>query len=124
MASLPKRGANDHGSTGQDRRGHGNRRHGTGATGSRLGRGAQRLTTETKSFFKTSEFWTFAAVLAGILIAGNTIESDGGRDYFNAAQVWLYATILTLGYLLSRGIAKSGSRDPYWDSADRDDNGR
>jgi len=25
----------------------------------------------------------------------------------------LYATILTLGYMLSRGIAKSGSRQPY-----------
>jgi hypothetical protein len=27
--------------------------------------------------------------------------------------VWLYATILTVGYLISRGLAKAGSRQPY-----------
>jgi hypothetical protein len=76
---------------------------------------AQRLTTETKSFFKTSEWWTYIAVVIGILIAGNQIEQEeGGPDIFSADKVWLYITILTLGYLLSRGIAKSGTRDPYW----------
>jgi hypothetical protein len=84
-------------------------------------RTAQRLTTETKSFFKTSEWWTYVAVVAGVLIAGNAIESEGGNDYFAADKVWLYVTILTLGYLVSRGIAKSGSRDPYWsERGDRD----
>jgi hypothetical protein len=83
-------------------------------------RTAQRLTTETKSFFKTSEFWVYVAVVAGILIAGNAIGDKGrGVDYFNATQVWLYIAIVTLGYLLSRGIAKSGSRQPYWDDGDR-----
>ena len=84
-------------------------------------RAARRLSTETKSFFKTSEFWIYIAVVAGILIAGNSIGDSGkGGDYFNAAQVWLYIVIATLGYLLSRGIAKSGSRQPYWDSGDDD----
>ena len=79
-------------------------------------RAARRLSTETKSFFKTSEFWIYVAIVVGILIAGNSIEqAEGGTDYFNAAQVWLYITIVTLGYLISRGIAKSGSRQPYWD---------
>jgi hypothetical protein len=76
---------------------------------------AQRLTTETKSFFKTSEFWTYLAMVIAILIAGNSIErEEGGPDIFAADKVWLYITILTVGYLVSRGIAKSGSRDPYW----------
>ena len=80
---------------------------------------ARRLSTETKSFFKTSEFWVYVAVVVGILIAGNSIEkADGGADYFNAGQVWLYIAIVTLGYLISRGIAKSGSRQPYWDNSD------
>jgi hypothetical protein len=82
--------------------------------------GVVRLATETKSFFKTSEFWAYLVVLAGILIAGNSIENaEGGRDFFTADKVWLYATILTVGYLVSRGIAKAGVRDPYW--ADRGD---
>jgi hypothetical protein len=27
--------------------------------------------------------------------------------------VWLYVTVLTVGYMVSRGIAKAGSRQPY-----------
>ena len=85
---------------------------------------AQRLTTETKSFFKTSEWWAYIAVAVGILVAGNQIEGEeGGPDIFSADKVWLYITILTLGYLLSRGIAKSGTRDPYWAERGDSNNG-
>ncbi|HEX2160955.1 MAG TPA: hypothetical protein VHF88_03950 [Thermoleophilaceae bacterium] len=92
---------------------------GTGATGASRTDGvrhaARRLTTETKSFFKTSEWWAYVVVLIGILIAGNSIEGEeGGADIFAADKVWLYVTLLTIGYMLSRGIAKSGVRDPYW----------
>ena len=89
----------------------------TAPRGNGLGFGdtARRLTTETKSFFKTSEFWTFLLVTLGILIAGNAIEiEEGGTDYFAADKVWLYITILAVGYMVSRGIAKAGVRDPYW----------
>jgi hypothetical protein len=73
----------------------------------------RRLATETKAAFKTTEFDAFLAVLVGLLVAGNTIEGkDGGADYFAADKVWLYVTLLTIGYLVSRGLAKSGSRDP------------
>jgi uncharacterized MAPEG superfamily protein len=81
----------------------------------------RRLTTETKQAFKTTEFYVFLAAVVGVLIAGNSIEiAEGGTDYFTADKVWLYVTILTVGYMVSRGLAKSGSRDPYWDDRDRD----
>ena len=79
----------------------------------------RRLTTETKQFFKTSEFWAYVVVVLGILIAANAIEGEeGGSDFFAADKAWLYITILTVGYMLSRGFAKSGVRDPY--DSDRD----
>ena len=77
--------------------------------------GARRLSTETKAAFKTTEFFAYLATVAAVLIAGLVIEGEGGPDVLNASNVWLYVTLLTFGYMLSRGIAKSGSREPYWD---------
>jgi hypothetical protein len=73
---------------------------------------ARRLSTETKASFKTTEFFAYLAVLAGVLIAGAMVDQSDAGGY-GARQVWLYATILTVGYMVSRGLAKSGSRDPY-----------
>jgi hypothetical protein len=50
--------------------------------------------------------------VVGVLIAAQVVdESNAGG--FGAKQAWLYVTILTVGYMISRGLAKSGSRDPY-----------
>jgi hypothetical protein len=89
-------------------------RSGTAGT-TRVGRPSfvGRLATETKHAVKTTEFYAFVAVLVGILIAGASIKG-AGTDEFRADQVWLYATILTVGYMISRGLAKSGSHEPYW----------
>jgi hypothetical protein len=72
----------------------------------------RRLTTETKSAFKTTEFFAFLAMTVGILIAAAVVdESNAGG--MGAKQAWLYVTILTVGYMVSRGLAKAGSRQPY-----------
>jgi hypothetical protein len=72
-------------------------------------RGVRPHTDETKAAFKTTEFIAFVAMLAGVFIAGLVI-TGGDTDEFKSPTVWLYAVILTFGYMLSRGIAKSGSR--------------
>ncbi|HYF27598.1 MAG TPA: hypothetical protein VD931_17790 [Baekduia sp.] len=80
-------------------------------------RGAdQRLSTETKHSTKTTEFFAMLAVIAGILISAAVIKGGdtGGTDEFIARQAWLYVSIVAGAYFLSRGLAKSGSRDPYW----------
>lgn len=77
-----------------------------------------RRSTETKASFKTTEFIAYLVMLVGLFIAGAvTTASDYGahHDVFRADRVWLYAILLTIGYMLSRGLAKSGSRDPYTD---------
>jgi hypothetical protein len=73
-----------------------------------------RRSTETKASFKTTEFIAYLAVLAGILIAGAVTKAgSNGNDVFRAHQVWLYAAIVTVGYMVSRGLAKSGSHERY-----------
>ena len=82
----------------------------------------RRLSTETKQAFKTTEFWAMVAVIVGILIAAAMIKGGDtapGTDEFIARQAWLYVAIVAVGYMVSRGLAKSGSREPY--DADRDD---
>ena len=71
-----------------------------------------RRTTETKASFKTTEFFAFLVVLAGILISAGVVD-EANSGGLGARQAWLYATILTVGYMVSRGLAKAGSRQPY-----------
>jgi hypothetical protein len=74
----------------------------------------RRLTTETKHSTKTSELYVFLAVTVGILLAGLlTKAGDGHDDRLAAKQTWLYVSIVAAAYLISRGLAKSGSREPY-----------
>src|SRR5215218_769123 len=82
----------------------------------------RRLSTETKQAFKTTEFWAMVGVIAAILISAAMIKGGDtapGTDEFIAKQAWLYVAIVAVGYMISRGLAKSGSREPY--DADRDD---
>src|SRR3954468_23280371 len=93
------------------------RSHSGATTG--VGSRVRRLSTETKAAFKTTEFYAFIVVLAGVLIAGAVTNGDDGPDHLVARQAWLFAVILTVGYMVSRGLAKSGSQQPYTDDDDR-----
>lgn len=76
--------------------------------------GLRRLSTETKSAFKTTEFYVYIAAVVGVLIASLAVGStDSHPDYLRADRAWFFIVLLTMGYLVSRGLAKSGSRDPY-----------
>jgi hypothetical protein len=75
---------------------------------------AVRRTTETKAAVKTTELMVYIAAVVGVLIAAAIVdESNAGG--LGAQQAWLYVTLLTVGYMISRGLAKSGSREPYTD---------
>ena len=75
-------------------------------------RRARRLVTETKASFKTTEFMAYIAIVVGVLIAAAVVDqADAGG--LGAKQAWLYVTILTVGYMVSRGLAKSGTPQPY-----------
>jgi di/tricarboxylate transporter len=76
------------------------------------GRGAPRTrrTTETKSSFKTSEFYVLIAAVAGVLVAAYADSDSFARDH-----AWTLVAVLAVGYMVSRGLAKLGNREPYWD---------
>ena len=72
-----------------------------------VSRVSTRESTETKSFAKSSEFYVYVIAVVAVLIA--SLIMDG----FNATEGWMFFTYLSIGYMISRGLGKSGSRDPY-----------
>jgi hypothetical protein len=62
--------------------------------------------TETRRSTKTSEMWLAVATFATIVAAGYF------SDALSVDRAWLFATIVMTGYIVSRGIAKAGSREP------------
>jgi hypothetical protein len=72
-------------------------------------------TPETKEFFKTSEFGVWALTVLGILISAAVVTEGSGHD-FPANLAWLYVAIVSAAYIVSRGIAKAGTRRGYGDA--------
>src|SRR5690242_9148686 len=70
-----------------------------------------RGSNETKTSFKTSEFAVFVVAITGVLLASYLVKAtDGHADYFTADRAWFYVVLLSIGYMVSRCLAKSGSR--------------
>jgi hypothetical protein len=56
-----------------------------------------------KPAFKTTELVVWALTVAGVLVAAAVTENLDGHD------AWKYVTWLSIGYMISRGLAKAGS---------------
>ena len=59
---------------------------------------------ETKPSFKTSELITMIGIVVAILIAA------ASADNFDAPRAWTLVAVVASAYMVSRGLAKSGSR--------------
>jgi hypothetical protein len=66
--------------------------------------GRPQYPIETKPFYLTSEFVGAALAIAGIAITAMS------SDAFGAWRAWILITAVIVGYMVSRGIAKSGTR--------------
>jgi hypothetical protein len=73
----------------------------------------RRVSTETKASFKTTELIAYVLAVLGVLIASATVDASD----FGAQEAWFFVTLLTIGYMVSRGLAKSGSRDFFDDDS-------
>ena len=59
---------------------------------------------ETKLSLKTTEFWAMGGVIVAILIAAAVSDSLGD------VRAWTLVTVVAAAYIISRGLAKAGSR--------------
>jgi hypothetical protein len=73
------------------------------------GRTDRHTYTETKLGTKTTEFYVMIVAIAGILIGA----FRSGDDSFSVAEGFQYATFVAVAYIISRGLAKLGTREPY-----------
>ena len=64
----------------------------------------ERTPDETKLSLKTTEFWAMVAAIAAILIAAAVSDSLGD------VRAWTLVTAVVVGYMISRGLAKAGSK--------------
>jgi hypothetical protein len=58
---------------------------------------------ETKLSLLSTEFWAFIACATAILAAAYQ------ADNFDAPRAWTLIAAVTVGYMVSRGLAKAGS---------------
>lgn len=73
-------------------------------------RTVRRVVSETKPSHKTSELVAYVVTVIAVLVA--SAVADEGSD-FGPQDAWFFVTLLTIGYMISRGLAKSGSRTAY-----------
>ncbi|MET0780194.1 MAG: hypothetical protein ABWZ16_01575, partial [Microbacterium sp.] len=65
---------------------------------------------ETKPAYKTTEFYAWIVVSLAILVASAMVDNGEDGQGFGADHAWQYVAFVTVAYILSRGIAKAGTR--------------
>ena len=64
---------------------------------------------ETKPAYKTTEFIVYVLSVLAVLIASAVVDEPDNGQGFSAQTAWMFITWLTIGYMVSRGLAKAGS---------------
>ena len=72
--------------------------------------GDVQVSTGRQSAYITIESILYLLVTIGIFITAAVIDERGSAQRFGAAEAWFYVTLLTIGFLISRGLAKIGGR--------------
>ena len=76
---------------------------------------ARRTFLETKSGFRSSEFYVMLLFVAGVLVATYADGNGSSRDHG-----WILAGLAVAAYILSRGLAKLGTQQSYEKLVPRD----
>jgi hypothetical protein len=70
----------------------------------------RRTFTETRRGAKTTELFLTLAIIIGVLLATYADEDSLAR-----VDGWRFATYAAVAYIISRGLAKLATREPYED---------
>ena len=65
---------------------------------------SDRTTDETKHSLKTTEFWAMAGLIVAVLAA------SAYSDSLDDVRAWTLVAAIGIGYMISRGLAKSGTK--------------
>jgi hypothetical protein len=72
---------------------------------------------ETRPARKTTELIAYVATVLAVIVTAFVVgDDDNGVDAFGAVQALQFITYLTIGYMVARGLAKSGNRSRSSDS--------
>ncbi|WP_181036315.1 hypothetical protein [Arthrobacter sp. B1805] len=92
-----------------------NGNNGGGNNGTHNNNTETRYSTETKASTKSTEFFAYVAMVLATVVTSVMVGNGegGGDDIFDGRDAMQLITYLTIGYMVSRGLAKSGSREYY-----------
>jgi hypothetical protein len=65
--------------------------------------------TESKAGFKTSEFAMMLIFAVAVIVAAYASNADA----LSREDGWRFASFVAVAYIVSRGLAKLGVREPY-----------
>ena len=68
---------------------------------------------DSRPVWLTTELIAYVVVVLGVCLSCLIVTDSSGpgdRDYFTADKAFFYITLLTIGYMISRGLAKIGGR--------------
>ena len=75
--------------------------------------GDLHVSTRHRSADITIELILYLVLSLAIFITAAVIDEAENNQGFGASEAWLYVTLLTVGFLISRGLAKIAGRDSH-----------
>lgn len=73
--------------------------------------GDVQVSTGHQSAYITVELILYLLATLGIFITAAVIDERDNAQGFSASDAWFYVTLLTVGFLISRGLAKISGRN-------------
>lgn len=95
---------------GHDERHDEGRGPGTGS-GDTRSFGDLQVSAGPQSAYVTIELILYVLAVVGVFVTAAIVDENAASVGFSASEAWFYVTLLTVGFMVSRGLAKIGSHN-------------